>query len=797
MKHLTTLFLLFSIAIGSSAQNKTGQALIDSLRKTLPKLKSDTQKVSTLNKISYELRRFNPDTGLYFANLALNLAQKIGSKKGEAQAYRFAGINLYRLSDYPRALDSHQKAAALFEASVDKPGMAANLNNIGNIYLAQSDFPKALEYYKKALPINESIGNKQEQANNLNNIGNIYFNNADYPQALVYYQKILPVFQILGNKSSEALCLGNIGAVYERLGDFPQALSYFQKGLVLYERLGDKSGQADIFLKMAYIYYNLNDFLKAREFHQKALPIWENLGDKTEQAANLSGLGSVEKQLSNYAQSQKYHEKALEMYEQIGNESGQAVNLSNLGSLNISLKDNQKALSFLQKGLAIYEKLGDQNGQAIDFNEIGNIYASNQDYPQAIAYQTKALSIAQKIGSLSIESDALASLSSIYEKLGNYPQAYEAYKKHILLRNKFLGEESKKQFTRTEIQYEFDKKETEYKFQQRLTEEQLQKQVLLATQRSQELKLRSQQLDLSNQEKDLQRLAYLKEKAEKQEKIKELSLSEKEKQLQSAQLKTLNQESELQKTKIRARNIQRNISMLGLLLAVLASFFIYRNFSNQREANRVISLEKQKSDELLLNILPAEVADELKEKGSATAHLYDNVTVLFTDFVNFTQVAENLSPQELVGEIDRCFRVFDGIIGENGLEKIKTIGDAYLAVCGLPGADVQHATKTVLAAQSICAWINDPLNAAKFQVRIGIHTGSVVAGIVGVKKFAYDIWGDTVNTAARMEQNSEPGKINLSGTTYELVKNDFACTHRGKIEAKNKGAIDMYFLEMD
>jgi class 3 adenylate cyclase len=170
--------------------------------------------------------------------------------------------------------------------------------------------------------------------------------------------------------------------------------------------------------------------------------------------------------------------------------------------------------------------------------------------------------------------------------------------------------------------------------------------------------------------------------------------------------------------------------------------------------------------------------------------------VLFTDFVGFTSISEKLTPKELVAEIHYCFTAFDTITERHGLEKIKTIGDAYLAVCGLPNADEQHAKKTVQAAIEIREFINKRFkDGGKFTIRIGINSGSVVAGIVGVKKFAYDIWGDTVNTATRMEQHSINGKINISEATYQLVKNDFTCTHRGKIEAKNKGKVDMYFVE--
>jgi class 3 adenylate cyclase len=202
--------------------------------------------------------------------------------------------------------------------------------------------------------------------------------------------------------------------------------------------------------------------------------------------------------------------------------------------------------------------------------------------------------------------------------------------------------------------------------------------------------------------------------------------------------------------------------------------------------------EKQKTDQLLLNILPEGVAEELKNTGSAQAKQYNHVSVLFTDFVNFTGLSESMSPTELVQVIHRNFTQFDAIIEKHGLEKIKTIGDAYMAVCGLPKEVPDHAQRVVKAALEIQEFISRA--DSPFRIKIGIHSGPVVAGIVGVKKYAYDIWGDTVNTAARMEQNSEAGKINISGTTHELIKREFACEYRGKIKAKNKGEIDMYFV---
>lgn len=215
---------------------------------------------------------------------------------------------------------------------------------------------------------------------------------------------------------------------------------------------------------------------------------------------------------------------------------------------------------------------------------------------------------------------------------------------------------------------------------------------------------------------------------------------------------------------------------------------------NERTAE--LTLEKKKSDDLLLNILPQEIAEELKEKGSTQAQYYEEVSVIFTDFVNFTSISENLGAEELLHELNENFTAFDIIMERHGLEKIKTIGDAYLAVSGLPKKKEDHAQAAVMAAIDILKYVEDRKSKSKYalDIRIGINSGALVAGIIGVKKFAYDIWGDTVNTAARMEQSGESGKINVSESTFLLIKEEFDCEHRGKISAKGKGKMDMYFV---
>lgn len=210
--------------------------------------------------------------------------------------------------------------------------------------------------------------------------------------------------------------------------------------------------------------------------------------------------------------------------------------------------------------------------------------------------------------------------------------------------------------------------------------------------------------------------------------------------------------------------------------------------------------EKQKSEDLLLNILPAEIADELKENGKIKAKKHQEVSVLFTDFKGFTKIASSADPEDLVDEIDHCFRNFDHITTRHKLEKIKTIGDAYLCVGGIDSENSCQTADVIRAALEIQQFMEQRSQERKrlgqfaFEIRLGVHTGPLVAGIVGIKKFAFDIWGDTVNIASHLESNSEIGKVNISQQTYELINHQFECEYRGKISMKNKGMIDMYFV---
>lgn len=332
--------------------------------------------------------------------------------------------------------------------------------------------------------------------------------------------------------------------------------------------------------------------------------------------------------------------------------------------------------------------------------------------------------------------------------------------------------------------------------------------------------LTNQRDQLSSDKEKLteQQEVLIKEKEEVEEQIseKEVELeivSEEKKEAQKLAKQKEQEVKKLSREALEADNLlmkaeieQTRSKNLLLLLSIISGFVIllallsYGRFRASRKARKAIEEEQQRSEELLLNILPKDIAEELKTTGKASAQKFSDATVLFTDFKNFTQIAEKMSPEMLVRELDHCFKGFDNIIAHyDNIEKIKTIGDAYMCASGLR-ADKSPPNNIIQAALEMQEFLEDYKQERSrkglpfFEARVGIHTGPVVAGVVGVKKFAYDIWGNTVNIAARMEANCEVGKVNISEATFNQVRYKFDCTPRGKIQAKNVGAIEMYFV---
>ncbi len=271
---------------------------------------------------------------------------------------------------------------------------------------------------------------------------------------------------------------------------------------------------------------------------------------------------------------------------------------------------------------------------------------------------------------------------------------------------------------------------------------------------------------------------------------------------EKAELVAAQSQTELELQTQKQKRQQAALWAVGVtaLLLIIVTGGTYGRYRYMRKTNKIISRERDRSENLLLNILPKETAQELKQNGRVRAQRFDSVTILFSDFKGFTQQAESMEPEDLVKSIDYYFSHFDTIMDKYGLEKIKTVGDAYMCAGGLPNPIENHALRVVEAAQEMIAFVeankkNTSSGLTPFDMRIGINSGPVVAGVVGIKKFIYDIWGDAVNVASRMESASEIGKINVSEETYRLIREYYDCEARGSIPVKNHGEMNMYFVK--
>jgi adenylate cyclase len=236
---------------------------------------------------------------------------------------------------------------------------------------------------------------------------------------------------------------------------------------------------------------------------------------------------------------------------------------------------------------------------------------------------------------------------------------------------------------------------------------------------------------------------------------------------------------------------------LNVIGAGAVAFTLLASFANQRNAAlAALRVEQEKSELLLMNILPGSIAERLKAASQTIADHFDSASILFADVVDFTPLAQRLPPAEVVGILDQLFSHFDTLVERHGLEKIKTIGDCYMAAAGVPDPSRDHARRTALLALDMREAVATSAVADGFglELRIGINSGPVVAGVIGSKRLLYDLWGDAVNTASRMESQSTPGEIQITSSTYELLKDEFVCRPRGTILVKGKGEMETWFL---
>jgi len=641
-----------------------------------------------------------------------------------------------------------QGQAAIDSLLKELPKQKEDTNKVNLLDGLSSDYnsinhDEGIKYGQQAVELALRLSWRKGIAITNNCLGDNYLYKSDYSRALRYFQKALKIDEEIKNKNGVATVTRNIGAVYIMQSDFPKGLEYYFKALKMNEDIGDKNGIVIITAYIGEVYLQI-DCPKALEYYFKALKMAEEIGNKSGIAIATEGIGNAYNIQSNFSKAFEYYLKALKTDEEIGDKEGIARVAGNIGIEYAKQKNYVMAMENFQKSLKIAKELGSKYGVAFNLCSIGTCF----------------LSIIKDTSGKSKNDPALKKYIPIGGKAVLLHNIIDYFQQSIVI--------SKEIYSPQIIQECYENLAEAYKLSGDY------KKSLEAADNYHAIK--DSVFSQENNKKIIQQ--GMKFEYEKKEAVAKVEQEKKD---------------AIAGKEIQKQKLVRNGFVGGFAVVLLFAGIFFGQRNKIKEG-------KKKSDELLLNILPAEVAEELKAKGSAEAKLIDEVTVLFTDFKGFTQLSEKLSPKALVAEINDCFSAFDNIMQKYGVEKIKTIGDSYMAAGGLPTPNKTHPGDVVKSALEIQQFMQEhnkmkeAVGEPFFEIRIGIHSGSVVAGIVGVKKFAYDIWGDTVNTAARMEQNSEAGKINISQTTYELVKDKFSCEYRGEIDAKGKGMLKMYFV---
>jgi len=596
----------------------------------------------------------------------------------------------------------------------------------------------------------------------LNDLSVEILQNEDISGSLVYAEEAKELADKLGYLKGKAYAEKNIGMAYYYQGDYMQVLDHWTKSLEIFETIEDSQGIANLANNLGAVYYSQGSNSKAIDYYLRSLSIAERIQDTLRIASALLNIGGV------YGDTPKDYDKALEYFNRIPNYLP-ALNkpqittsyLMGEGEIYLLQGNYKEALKYYQDALPLTLNTADNTH---NLTKLGIVEFKMGEKSKAVSYLDQAYQNAKENNQQLQMVQTLIELGRVYQK-NDSQKALESYQEAEILASEMGTKFELKDIYEGLSQVYSNKGDFNNAFKY---------QTLLIANKD----------ELFNLETDdkIRGLQFDFDLEKKEDKI-----------------GLLEQEGEIFELQVERQQYVIYGGILSLILVLVLAVGSYKRYRFIKKTNKIIEEEKDRSENLLRNILPDETALELKEHGKVKAKKFDSVTVMFTDFKGFTRYSESLSPEELVQAVDYFFSKFDAVMDKYGLEKIKTIGDAYMCAGGLPFPTEDHPLKMVQAGFEIAQIMEEAKNNKEggimnIDVRIGINTGPIVAGVVGTRKFAYDIWGDSVNVASRMESMSEPGKINVSESTYLLIRDYYECEHRGQIHVKNKGMMDMYFV---
>lgn len=755
------------------------------------------------------------------------------------------------LLDHARYADSDTEkerlALTAFEMahkSGYKTGVLKSSLILGRVAVASGQYKKAMGHFLEAESKARQVDTKQLPMIH-RALGDLFFQQKLYANARKFYEAVLEAEP----DNLQVVELAADAALYELNYDTAE---YFYKGLITqFKKEGDNARLVQIYQKLAASYDRHDLPGKALYYYLRIEDLIENHGDTREKGRLYNNLGKLYVTLKDFRKALDYLKKAESLcrFGQ-GDESSACdypeIFYTNMGIALHNSGNTPAGLDYLFKAAEVLSKRKDWAALAGVEHIIATVYFSANDLYNALAHNNKAIELAEKTRQPDILARACKTAANLHQELYDFEQAFAYYNRYFTLLDSIRKEDTRQkavfdqqsnllraaegeirfllaqqeikdrdlQQARTEQdKLEFNNRALAAEARQReqefaLIEKEKEVNAALAREKAAEALRIQQELRLSAQQLDAEKQNALIAELRRKEEIEQAESLSREQEVELLRRQQAITDLELREQRAYERNVTIIMSLGALLLAFFGVAWWYARRAGRRlriqnqkiEAQRdLIETERGKSDRLLRNILPDEVANELKTRGHAEPRLYDSATVVFTDFVNFTQLSERLSPEQIISELDECFLAFDEIAERYNLEKIKTIGDAFMCAGGIPAPNENHAFDAVYAAIEMLEWLEirskSKPTAIFREMRIGIHTGPVVAGVIGKNKFAYDIWGDAVNLAARLEELGGINRVNISKATFDIVKDQFQCHYRGQQPVHNKGMVDMYFVE--
>jgi len=644
------------------------------------------------------------------------------------------------LSAQTPALDSLQ---ALLKKAKEDTTKVRLLNDLA--YKQAGDPAQSRATAEQAYALAKRLGDNSGAARAKNQIARTYANQSSFAESERAAAEALALAREAGDKRLEARAYNSMGIVQAQQGNYDAALDFDFKALALAEEIGDKEGLASNLFNLGTVYYGMGNYASALEYMRKNLTLTEELGDERSPANTINNIASIYMQQGNYDSARVYLRRGLVIATELKDKDLMKAFLLNMGESNLRLGRFSEAEAALEEGLAAAYAIEAKDWVVYGLNLFSQLSTARGSYSEAVRYGTQAVTLADSLGARPDKRDALKTLSEAYAGKGEGFRALALYKDYIALRDSIVNDENTKKAAYREAKYAADKKD---------------KEILLL-------------------KKDAENQALLRNS------------------LAGGFVLVVVIVGILIASNRRGKTINIRLNEQKNLLEAQAVEIQLTNAQLQ-EKNIEVERAHEQSENLLLNILPAPIAHRLKSGERAIADKFDSVTVLFADIVGFTKLSARTTPEELVQGLNAIFERFDDLAKKYNLEKIKTIGDAYMVAGGLPERSHDHAERVVHFALDIRTIMQDEAlrtrSGEQVQLRIGIHTGEAVAGVIGTSKFAYDLWGDTVNTASRMESHSEAGKIHVSEEVHEALKERFTFEERGEIEVKGKGMMRTWFL---